>query len=227
MNPNKVVAGVLAIGVFLITSAQAQSGAISGRGRSNRTANDRATTIGVLGGLNLATLGGADADGFESKPGILLGGYASFGITKNFAIETGALYSQRGAKFSDQGVTLKFKLDYVEVPLLLSARFPGEGGVTPFFSGGPAFAFKASCGFSVTGSGTSVGTGCRAVEDELEIGIKSADAGLVGAAGVDVKSLRIALRYFLGLSTIDNVAPTYSIKNQVFSLVVGYGFRLR
>ena len=49
MNPNKVVAGVLAIGVFLITSAQAQSGAISGRGRSNRTANDRATTIGVLG----------------------------------------------------------------------------------------------------------------------------------------------------------------------------------
>jgi len=189
-------------------------------------AQDRVTTVGVLGGVNFATFTGDIIGNAETKVGFDLGGYVSFGISRNFAIETGALYSQRGAKVSEQGVTVKFKVNYIEVPLLLSARFPGQSAVTPFISAGPAVGIKVGCGVSVSGGGATFGSGCQGVEDALDSDLKSTDFGLVGTVGIDVRALRFSLRYFRGLSSIANVEPA-SVKNSVFSFLVGYGFRLR
>ncbi len=182
------------------------------------------TKYGVLGGFTSATLSGNDVANADAKLGATFGGYVSFGFSPNFSIETGALYAQRGAKSSSGGVTEKLKLGYVEVPLLISAKFPGQGTLTPFISAGPAIAIKASCGISASGGGANVGTGCSDLESELDAKIKSIDPGLVGAAGVDFNSFRVSVRYFAGLSTIDKVAPAYDIKNRAVSLLVGYSF---
>ncbi len=210
MSVMRVGLGILVLGTLAAGTGRAQ---------------DHPITVGVVGGINSATLSGEDTEGSERKIGIALGGYLSFGIHRNLAIETGMLYSQRGAKDTDPGAVLKASIDYLEIPLLLSARMPGEGSVTPFFSAGPALAIKTRCSFTV--NGTAEGSGCSSIEDELNIGLKSTDLGLVGSLGVDIQAFRVALRYFLGLSTIDSDSPSYEIKNNVFTLLAGYSFRVR
>jgi hypothetical protein len=207
----KRITGLMMVGGLMTTGLSAQ---------------DRVTTAGMLGGISFATFSGEDIDGAETKAGLALGGYVSFGMSPRFAIETGALYSQRGAKASDQGFTLKLKVDYIEVPLLLSTRFPGQSSITPFFSAGPAVAVKVGCGVSFSGGGASVDGGCEDAEDELDGGLKSVDAGLVGALGIEVRSFRVMARYYLGMTSIVD-GQDGTIKNRVFSLLVGYGFRLR
>ncbi len=69
-----------------------------------------------------------------------------FGLSEQLSIGTGGYYSQQGLKLTATGepdVTLK--LDYVKVPLTLSAAFPSGGGVTPFVFAGPMVGFKAAC----------------------------------------------------------------------------------
>ncbi len=190
-------------------------------------AQDRSVRLGILGGATFATFGGDDVEDLDSKVGLTFGGFASFGVSRNLAIETGATFTQRGAKSSSSGVTEKVKLDYVEVPVLLSVRLPGASAVTPFFGAGPAVGFRVGCSFSASGGGTSVGTGCDVVEDALDADLKGTDFGLLGEAGVDVRALRFAIRYYLGLSKIDGASPAIDAKNRAFSFLVGYAFQLR
>ena len=212
MKWTRSVALATLIGAIACTHAAAQTRSIRG---------------GPVLGLTSAGFGGEDAEESESKVGLLFGGFLSFGISGNFSLETGAFYSQRGAKFTDEGITAKLKLNYIEVPAHLTARFPGSGTVTPFVGVGPALGFKVGCSVSFSGGGASVSTDCSEAEDELGSDIKGVDFGLSGTAGVDIRNIRVALAYFLGLSSIDGSEDGANVKNRVFTLSVGYGFQLR
>ncbi len=197
-------------------------------GMEGLAAQGKSHVFGLAGGATIATLGGSDVDGAESRVGLAFGGFASFGLSRNLSFETGAMYSMRGAKDTESGVEYTVKLDYIELPLLLSARFPGQSRVVPFLSAGPALAFKVKCGITASGGGTTIGTGCDDLESELGIRIRGTDAGLVGAAGIDVNMFRFAVRYYYGLSSVDDTSPNGAdIKNRVVTFLVGYGFRLQ
>lgn len=212
MKWTRSVACAILIGAIAFARAEAQARSIRG---------------GPAVGITSATFGGEGTGDFESKVGLVLGGFLSLGLSRNVALETGAFYSQRGGKASDQGVTGKIKLNYIEVPAHLAIRFPGSGAVTPFIGAGPAFAFKVGCSLSVSGGGATFSSGCDDVEDELGSNVKGIDVGLSGTAGVDIRAFRIALGYFLGLTAIHESVPGLDAKNRVFTLSVGYGFVLR
>jgi hypothetical protein len=194
---------------------------------AHAAAQGRSIRGGPVVGMTSATFGGEDSEDSESKVGLVFGGFLSFGIAGNVALETGAFYSQRGAKFTDQGITAKLKLNYIEVPAHLTVRFPGTGTIAPFIGAGPALGFKVGCSVSFSGGGASVSSDCNDIEDELGSDIKGIDFGLSGTAGVDIRNIRIALAYFLGLSSIDGAEEGANVKNRVFTLSVGYGFQLR
>ncbi|MFZ0598175.1 MAG: outer membrane beta-barrel protein, partial [Flavobacterium sp.] len=60
-------------------------------------ANAQKTRFGVKGGLNIATIGGADES--NALVGFQLGGFAEINIWKKLYIQPELLFSAQGAKF--------------------------------------------------------------------------------------------------------------------------------
>lgn len=176
-------------------------------------------SVGIRGGLNLASFHGDDAGGGNLVPknrtGFSGGVFVGIRLTQNFLIQPEVLYSQKGVKYWISGVGEGFtvKVDYVEIPVLLKACF-GSGGVKPSVFAGPAVAFKVRAKI--------------VIEDEEESAedFRGTDFGGVFGAGLDVAvgsgSFTIDGRYTLGLRTLDNFSV--GIKNGVWSFSVGYTF---
>ncbi|MFC4817645.1 porin family protein [Flavobacterium sp. GCM10023249] len=169
-------------------------------------ANAQETKFGVKAGLNMADLGGDDADGIDSKISFHVGGFAEIKLSDKFAFQPELVYSAQGGKVD--GGTYNF--DYLNIPLM--AKFYA----TEQFSieAGPQVGFLMS-GKIKPDSGDSVD-----VKDEL----KSTDFGLNLGLGYNfTENISAGLRYNLGLSQVVD-ADNVDVKNNVFSLSVGYKF---
>ncbi len=197
--------------------------AVSAAGLCAAPAASAQIKLGAKAGVNIADIGGSDADSLgstETKAGFIGGGFAEFMIGNMFAIQPELLYSQKGVKETGGD---KIKIDYVEVPLLLKVNIPIEGStVHPNVYVGPAVAFKASC--KVEESGVT--------EDCDTVGalITSTDFGVAFGGGVsfDVGGAEVGVdvRYTLGLRTVDDEDDPFDIKNQVISIMGTVGFPL-
>ena len=200
---------------------------------------EKSSYLGSKGGLNLAKVStdGFDFDGvvienLTSRTGLVAGAFGSFGIAENLSIQTEVLFSQKGAKFDTsmtvQGITadveLLFKLDYIEVPVLLKYSIPVQGSIRPNLFCGPALAIKSVSKLKVTASALG-----QSASETIDIeDVKSTDFGVVFGGGLDivVGNGRIVLdgRYTLGMSSIDDSSDNEDIKNRAISVTAGYAF---
>jgi hypothetical protein len=138
------------------------------------------------------------------------------------------LYAQKGGKGSDEGVDVTFKLDYIEVPLLLKYTFGAvDAGARPHLYLGPAIAFKMSCKFAGESEGVGLDFDCEDFSDFGEI--KSTDFGGIVGAGVNIRDFLLGVRYELGFTKIAESVDTGTedIKNSTISFYLGYAFRLK
>jgi hypothetical protein len=180
-------------------------------------------TGGVRAGVNFANLA------FDPKPpvdpktltGLVVGGFATIPITAGLGFQPEALFSMQGNRFSEQGQTIKTKIDYLQVPLLLRVRTGARSPVS--ILAGPSLGFRTRG--RVEGS-----DGTSNFNDDITDDVKAFDGGLV--AGVDVAAgphLVFDARYTWGLTNIakdstDEFGNTASAKNRVFSLSAGVRF---
>ncbi|MDH3890390.1 MAG: PorT family protein [candidate division Zixibacteria bacterium] len=198
--------------------------------------------FGVKGGLNVSNLTGADSEGFDSRVGLVAGGFVKLNIAPNLAIQPEALFAQKGSKGDLGGVTAKFNLNYFEIPVLLKYTFPTTGEMQPFLFVGPAVAFAQKAEFTVEAGGQSA---------SLDIANeKSNDVGLVIGGGIDLATGGVALvidaRVTLGLSKAFEDVPPFDfvdvfldeldfpmawesgqaldVKNGAFALMIGVAF---
>ena len=139
----------------------------------------------------------------------------------------------KGAKLSggdfDEGVELDLRLDYLELPLLLVLPLRLESGASPYFFGGPTFAFETACELSAEGPGIEITFDCDEGEDfDIEVLRKTTDIGIALGAGVDVPagpgSFLVEGRYTLGLTNIDDSEDDDAIKNRSAAVMIGYSF---
>lgn len=73
--------------------------------------------FGVKGGVNIATL--SSDDDLDSRTGIHAGLVLDFSLPLlPIGVESGIYYTQKGAEFTEDGITVTGKLDYIEVPVL-------------------------------------------------------------------------------------------------------------
>lgn len=174
-------------------------------------------TIGPIIGVNFAKVGGADTEeGWGSRVGIVAGGFATFQVSRSFAIHPQLLYASKGIGDTDEEDELVF--NYLQVPVLAQLRFPGPSSVTPYIIAGPSVAFEVSCRVKVaTGSDD-----CASADIEVE----DTDVSLIVGAGIEVGSLTMALRYDYGIKSLDAGPSPSEVYNRVLTLTVGYGFRL-
>jgi hypothetical protein len=169
-------------------------------------------TIGPKLGINVSTL--SNAEGAESRVGLTGGGFLVYSIVKNFGVSADVLYSQQGAKSSEGGVTLDYKLDYLSIPILANVFF-GELGdqLRPKIVLGPSLNFLLSSD----------------PVDKSEL--NSFDLSAIIGAGLNYRIgdrtwLNMDARYGIGATEIDKSPQPEddAVKNNVFSVTLGVGF---
>ena len=208
----RTVASVLLLGLAAAPAAVAQ----------------RTTTFGVMIGGAFSKFGGSDAkngvlDFTQTHVGFAAGGFATLGLSPNFAIQPEALFVVKGGKADAGPASVTLKLSYFEVPVLLKVIIPAKNNslLSPHFYAGPALGLKLDCTIKGSAGPATLSGSC----DNNGIKIKSTDLGLVFGAGLDVGRAMIDVRYDLGVSRIDDSILSADVKNRTFYLLAGWSFR--
>ena len=185
-------------------------------------------TVGVMAGVNLSKIGGDDITSADNRTGLLGGVFVTFHLTNTFGLQPEVLYSQKGASDnSDPSFDATFKLDYIDVPLLLRYDIPVVGPIRPFFVAGPSFGLQVKCEVEASSDGATASADCDRIADSSEIQFqkKTFDLSGVVGAGLDFRlggtTLMVGARYEHGFS---DVVEDASARNRTWSIVAGLGF---
>jgi len=183
--------------------------------------------IGPFGGINFAKFGGSDVGPVDTRTGFQAGIFASFPIGKFVAIAPSVSYSQEGTSVDvGGGVSGTFALDYIEVPVMLKLGAPlaGTGQLRPYVMAGPALGFLLTCKVKASSGSQSAEADCD--DPTLGLDARSLQVSADFGAGLDIGRFTVGLRYHLGLTSVDDTGADADVKNRVFSIIAGYGFRL-
>jgi hypothetical protein len=188
------------------------------------------TSFGIRAGVNFQNINGKDGAGNDLKndllTGINAGINAEIPLSSGFYLQPGALYSTKGAKWSDGN---KVKLSYIEVPVNFVYK-PGLG------SGNMLLGFGPYVGFGINGKVESSNGSSEEVTFSKDYDATSGgpqfkrfDAGGNLLAGYEfANNVSFQLNAQLGLADI-NPKTTASndktkLKNTGFGLSLGYRF---
>jgi hypothetical protein len=191
----------------------------------NSNAQDRPTkdpyalTIGIIAGVNFASLTGDNTNNQSSLTGFHAGAVVDIPFADGFSVQPGLVYSAQGAEYEDSeedGISYdgKFKLDYLNVPLIV--KYEVADGFT--LEAGPQIGFNISAKDEYESPEDS---GEEDIED-----FKSIDfAASVGLGYTMASGLNIGARYNIGLTELDDsdVEPE-NWKNGVVQISIGYFF---
>lgn len=193
---------------------------------------------GLQGGVNLAnakietetrvgtgTATAADVT-TNTRTGIAVGLYGEYLFHEFLGIRPELTYLQKGAKTGTGAAEVTTALDYLEIPVLLEAKFD-QGEFRPFLFAGPALGIKLSASTKPTGGTSST------LND-----IKSIDFGLDFGGGLEYAvnkqwGVQFNVRYGLGLTDVSDVSVTAgtttvetNIKNRGVQFMAGvsYGY---
>lgn len=176
--------------------------------------------IGFKAGLNIANLTD-DAELPDSYMGI--GGGIFYKIAMmdgNISFQPELLYMMKGDKVTEGNMEGKYKLSYLEIPVLVKYEIPTEGNFKPNVYLGPVLSILMS-------AKAEESDGTVTDEEDIKDFLKSADFGSTFGAGFGYKvgekgMINFDVRYTLGLSNIIDDGSTDESKNNVFSFFLGY-----
>jgi opacity protein-like surface antigen len=193
-------------------------------------------SLGIKGGLAMATMYGADIDNLTSgmdkgmRMGMDIGAAFAIGFTDLIGLSAEARSTQKGvkikAKTDGSNNYIAFKMDYIDVPVLLSVT-PFHGPVAPYFLAGPQLSIKTSADVGGKLGGTTV--------PDIDWGSvllpkpAAMDFGFAAGAGVAItvgpgKAL-IEYRFGMGFITVDGSSSGTKavMKNMVpAAIMAGY-----
>ncbi|HNX01787.1 MAG TPA: outer membrane beta-barrel protein [Candidatus Cloacimonadota bacterium] len=203
---------------------------------------------GVKTGLNLSQHYGSkdQAENYHVKtimiPGVCEGAFINFPVTDRFSVQQEVLFSQKGSKekISVKGepvsVTVDYRMDYIEIPILLNMIVIKSGKWDIASSFGTALSMKTYSDYSLKGR-VLFNTG-----DSLEVipitahsmmsNMDTFDYSFVYGGKVMYQKCRYQLfaeyRFTIGWNPI--LLPTYSdngmvsLRNQTYSLLLGFSY---
>lgn len=202
-------------------------------------------TVGVKGGLSVTDLSIDDPTETpnpdpDTRSTFVGGAYADFGLGGFFSVQPEVLFSQKGAKQTEQvegmPISLSFNLSYIEIPLLIKARFAiPESPLRPMLYVAPVVAFETKCEVEGSIDEATVTVDCEALTldgEDMTLQTRTTDFGVAFGGGLDVMAGPVVitgdLRYTLGLTNINDThgAEDVTIKNRAWQLFLGVGLPL-
>jgi hypothetical protein len=142
-------------------------------------------------------------------------------ISKNFALQIDAIYTQKG--FGKGSGDVALSADYIMIPILAVIKLPGK--VSPHLYAGPELSLETSCKVSGSGLDNISCDDARADNSDFPR-TKGADSGILFGLGVDwdigFGILVIDAMYDYGLTNIAEISDEIdSIKTRTFMLSLG------
>jgi hypothetical protein len=189
--------------------------------------------FGLRGGVNLTRFVGGDAGDVESRKGLNLGMSLPLFSIGPLSLAPELYYSQKGATQSAlAGVpSFTFEVDYIEVPILAKLTLPlnSSRSLRAYLAGGAAYAWNVNCSFSSQTAGTQElsENSCGETFGSFDTAMQKADRGMVFSGGLDftvpgMGGLNLDARLVRGLARLREGETASDIKNQAFSLMLGY-----
>ncbi len=179
-------------------------------------------TFGGFAGVNFSNLDISDLSVNEvtsSHTGGMVGGYIGTHMGRLFTIRLEGYWTQKGADLVTSGTTTEsFKLQYIEVPLILRVNIPLVV-IKPSVYAGPAISFQTKCDAEDTASGTSLPC------EDAGITLKSTDVSGIIGAGVGIGPVTLDVQYDFSFSNIleDDPTSTDEVKNQTWTVRAAFG----
>ena len=182
-NSKKLIFASLALSFMAFTTVQAQ---------------EDATKFGIKGGVNFSNFYTDNVDDNNVLTGFNLGLFAKMPVSENISFQTEISYTGKGAELVYNNAivngTAQFKLNYIEVPLLLVVNLTQNLNI----HAGPYAAYL------ISGKTTNKSdSGSYNFEDNVNVDdFNRFDAGLAGGVGLDLESVSFGVRYNYGLTKI-------------------------
>ncbi len=187
--------------------------------------------FGARAGLNTSNFYGDDSEGLEWMSGFVGGVFMNYSFTPVFGLQPEVLYVMNGAKDSEGDAELKFKVHYIQIPVLARVELPLSGTLLPVLYAGPYIGLNVS-------SKVEACLGSLCAEVDIKDYTKSTDFGFVLGggfeAGLGAGTLALDIRYVVGTTGIDDgIAGAIDeelsgynadLKNQSFMVTAGFSF---
>lgn len=177
--------------------------------------------FGLKGGVNMSNLYTEDVDDENVLYGFNAGLFVELPIAENLFLQPEILFSTKGAEVKYDNAfaqgTGKFRLNYIEVPLLVKINLTDNFNV--HFGGYAAYLVDSK----ITNEDAN---GTINFEEDLdEDDLNKFDYGLAGGIGIDFEGFGLGARYNYGLRTVGKertvLGQTYTFpdgKNSVLSI---------
>lgn len=194
----KLIFASIALGLLSITGIQAQ---------------DKTAAFGFKGGLNFSNLYTDTVDDNNILTGFNAGLYAKLPITNSIAIQPEINYTTKGSELVTNNTVSQFKINYIEVPVLLVANITDNFNIHV----GPYAAYLIN-GKRTFDSNFISGENVLDTND-----FNKFDAGISGGIGIDLDIVNFGVRYNYGLTRIGKEGEFLSsdAKNSVLNMYVG------
>jgi len=174
--------------------------------------------FGGLLGLNLASISvptGTSSEDYSSRVGFGIGLVADRPLTDQIILHVEPMFLQKGATVKNSVVTLKYKVNYIELPILFKYAFSLHSSLAPYAMAGPSLGFLTGAKFEDEDGNT---------QDEKDH-TKTLDFGLGLGGGVSIPHGKLTFfaetRYVLGLVNINAESDESAVKNRGLLVLVG------
>lgn len=180
-------------------------------------ANLNAQRVGVKAGLNLGQAV-YEVEGLgittSNLAGLQAGIVGEMSFTEKIHINSGLLYTLKGAELSFLGVDIDFPMSFLELPLNVAYKHD-LGTAKVYALSGPYVALGLS---AKSRSGDNV--------DDIEFGsdgdeLKRFDFGFNFGVGIEIERAQAGVSYGLGVTNLSNSSQS-TIKNGVLSFTFAY-----
>ena len=187
--------------------------------------------VGAVAGITRSRFLGDDSGNSDPRSGLMAGGQLVVRTRSFFGFQTGLIYGNRGAAFTNIGVEGFMQLGYLEIPAMIRMSPEPYGGSNVRFvaTGGVTLGLRINCSAGVSSGGVSLEADCD--DEQVANGeIKNTDFGWTAGIALDVPVgsrfiVAPGVRYIHGLTSIDASAENGDVRNAAYELSLALRMR--
>ncbi len=174
--------------------------------------------VGGLIGLNVASISvptGTSSEDYSSRLGFGIGAVVDRILTDQIILHVEPMFLQKGATLENSVVKLKYKVNYLEIPIMVKYAFRINSVLAPYAMAGPSLGFLTGAKFEDE-EGNSQNE--KDNTSAFDFGV-----GLGGGVSIPHENLTFfaETRYVLGLANTNKETDESVVKNRGLQILVG------